>query len=52
MADASIKEIQEAAGHKTITMPARYSHLSLSHKQSAVERIAGIVIQRPSGTAA
>lgn len=27
MAGASIKEIQEAAGHKTITMSARYSHL-------------------------
>jgi integrase len=39
MAGASIKEIQEAAGHKTITMSARYSHLSLKHKQSVVERI-------------
>jgi site-specific recombinase XerD len=29
MAGASIKEIQEAAGHKTITMSARYSHLSV-----------------------
>ncbi len=28
MAGASSKEIQEAAGHKTITMSARYSHLS------------------------
>jgi site-specific recombinase XerD len=27
MAGASIKEIQEAAGHKTIQMAARYSHL-------------------------
>jgi hypothetical protein len=27
MAGASIKEIQELAGHKTITMSARYSHL-------------------------
>jgi site-specific recombinase XerD len=27
MVGASIKEIQEAAGHKTITMSARYSHL-------------------------
>jgi hypothetical protein len=40
MAGASIKEIQEAAGHKTITMSARYSHLSPEHKQSVVERIA------------
>jgi integrase len=41
MAGASIKEIQEAAGHKTITMSARYSHLSPEHRQSVVERIAG-----------
>jgi integrase len=52
MAGASIKEIQEAAGHKTITMSARYSHLSPSHKQSVVERIAGTAIQQPSGAAA
>ena len=40
MAGASIKEIQEAAGHKSITMSARYSHLSPTHKLSVVERIA------------
>jgi integrase len=28
MAGVSIKEIQELAGHKTIAMSARYSHLS------------------------
>ncbi len=28
MAGATIKEIQELAGHKTITMSARYAHLS------------------------
>jgi len=28
MAGATMKEIQEAAGHKSITMSARYSHLS------------------------
>ena len=41
MAGASIKEIQEAAGHKTITMSTRYSHLSPEHRQSVVERISG-----------
>lgn len=40
MAGASIEEIQEAAAHKTITMAARYSHLSPAHKLSVVERIA------------
>jgi site-specific recombinase XerD len=42
MAEASIKEIQEAAGHKSITMSARYSHLSPEHKLSVVERIASV----------
>lgn len=40
MAGASIKEIQELAGHKTITMSARYSHLSPEHRLSVVDRIA------------
>jgi hypothetical protein len=40
MAGASIKEIQEAAGHKSIIMSARYSHLSPAPKLSVVERIA------------
>jgi len=40
MAGASIKEIREAARHKTITMAARYSHLSPAHRLSVVERIA------------
>lgn len=48
MAGASIKEIQEAAGHKTITMAARYSHLSPAHTQSVVERIASAVQQSTS----
>lgn len=47
MAGATIKEIQEAAGHKTITMSARYSHLSPAHRLSVVERIAGTAIQQP-----
>ena len=41
MAGASTKEIQEAAGHRTITMAARYAHLSPAHRLSVVERIAG-----------
>ncbi len=39
MAGVTIKEIQEAAGHKTIAMAARYSHLLPKHKLSVVERI-------------
>jgi hypothetical protein len=40
-AGASIKEIQELAGHKSIVMSARYSYLSPEHRLSVVERIAG-----------
>jgi hypothetical protein len=36
MAGASIKDIQEAACHKTITMSARHSHLSPAHRRSVV----------------
>lgn len=41
MAGATIKEIQELAGHKSIVMSARYSHLSPEHRLSVVDRIAG-----------
>jgi hypothetical protein len=40
MAGATIKEIQELAGHRTITMSARYSHLSSEHRLSVIDRIA------------
>ena len=39
MNGASIKEIQIAAGHKTIQMAAKYSHLSPAHNQGVVDRI-------------
>jgi integrase len=39
MAGASIKEIQVLAGHKSITMSARYSHLSPEVTASASERM-------------
>ena len=41
MAGATIKEIQELAGHKTIAMSARYAHLSPDHKLSVLDRITG-----------
>ena len=43
MAGASIKDIQELAGHKTITMSARYSHLSPAHALTASERLVSAV---------
>lgn len=41
MAGATTREIMEAAGHKTMSQAARYSHLSPQHTQSVVDRIAG-----------
>jgi integrase len=39
LAGVSIKEIQVLAGHKSITMSARYSHLSPEASASATERL-------------
>lgn len=39
LAGVSIKEIQTLAGHKSITMSARYSHLSPEASSSASERL-------------
>ena len=47
MAGATIKEIQELAGHKTITMSARYAHLSPDHKLSVIDRIASTATEQP-----
>lgn len=38
---ATLKEIQEAAGHKSIAMSARYAHLSSAHTASVVNRLDG-----------
>ena len=37
LAGANIRTVQELAGHKTITMTMRYSHLEPAHKRQAVE---------------
>jgi site-specific recombinase XerD len=50
MENASLKEIQELAGHKTIQMSARYAHLSPAHKLAAVERIAKPATSNPPET--
>lgn len=42
MAGASIKEIQEAGGWKSIAMAARYAHLSPAHTRSVVERLVSL----------
>jgi site-specific recombinase XerD len=39
MAGVDMRTVQELAGHKSITMTARYAHLSPDHQQDAVERL-------------
>jgi hypothetical protein len=61
MAGTTIKEIQELAGHKTITMSARYNHhlspelrlpsLQHRHDPSQVTKAAKAVIDRIATTA-
>jgi integrase len=48
MAGATTREIMEAAGHKTMSQAARYSHLSPQHTQSVVDRIAGKGTDQPN----
>ena len=37
MAGVDLNTVRELAGHKTMAMTIRYSHLSQSHKQRAVD---------------
>ncbi len=39
MAGVDIRTIAQLAGHKTLSMAMRYSHLSPSHNLSAIERL-------------
>jgi integrase len=42
MKGASLKEVQEILGHKTMTMTMRYAHLSQEHKKKAVNLLNGL----------
>jgi len=39
MSGASLAEIAEVLGHKTLAMVKRYSHLSENHKHAVVDRM-------------
>jgi integrase len=42
MRGASLKEVQELLGHKSMTMTMRYAHLSQEHKKKAVNLLNGL----------
>jgi integrase len=42
MKGASLKEVQEILGHKTMTMSLRYAHLDQEHKKKAVNLLNGL----------
>jgi len=47
MRGASLKEVQEILGHKTMTMTLRYAHLSQEHKKKAVNLLNGLTALPP-----
>mgnify|MGYP001069486078 CR=1 FL=1 len=47
MQGASLREIADALGHKTLTMVMRYSHLTEAHTRSVVERMNRAVFGEP-----
>jgi hypothetical protein len=50
MAGADLRTVQELLGHKSLAMTVRYSHLSPTHTLAAVERLAGVIPEAPTGT--
>ena len=48
MKGASLKEVQELLGHKTMTMTLRYAHLSQDHKKKAVNLLNGLTSVKTS----
>ena len=40
MEGVDLMTIRELMGHKTMAMTLRYSHLSLGHRRTAIERLA------------
>jgi integrase len=48
MSGATVREIQEALGDKTVEMAVRYTHLSTAHTASVVQRMTDQFLYRPS----
>ncbi len=48
----TLKEVQEALGHQTITMTMRYSHLAPDHLRAAMAALDGILPALQSAPAA
>jgi len=48
MKGASLKEVQEILGHKSMTMTLRYAHLSQEHKKKAVNLLNDLTVTHPN----
>ncbi len=48
MAGVDLYTVKEILGHKTLTMTARYSHLSPGHQRQALDRLANWMDARPT----
>lgn len=48
MNGASLLEIADVLGHKTLQMVQRYSHLSVDHKASVIEKMTDAVFSKPN----
>ena len=44
----TLKEVQEALGHQTVTMTMRYSHLAPDHLRAAVAVLDGVLPAQPA----
>jgi integrase len=50
MSGATLKEVQEILGHKTMQMTMRYAHLSKEHKKKAVNLLNGLTTNHKENT--
>ena len=50
MRGASLKDVQELLGHRTMSMTLRYSHLTQEHKREAVNLLNGLTASKDSAS--
>ncbi len=51
MSGATLAELAEALGHKTLTMVKRYAHMTQGHTASVIARMTGLFLDEGTGDA-